>query len=73
MLVVTVDKKISVNQESITSDYFIIRPRVGERKEERPTVSGLPDPKKLKKPNLTISRFKKGHSTKMKKRPNKGK
>ena len=32
---VTVDKKISVNQERITLDFFKIRQRVRERKEER--------------------------------------
>ncbi len=30
----TVDKKISVNQERITLDFFKIRPKVRERKEE---------------------------------------
>jgi hypothetical protein len=34
--------------------------------------SGLPGPKKLKTPNLAISRFKKGQILKNEKRPNKG-
>jgi len=36
------------------------------------TESGLPGPKKLKRPNLAISSFKKGQILKNKKRPNKG-
>jgi len=34
--------------------------------------AGLPGPKKLKKPNLAISSFKKGQILKIEKRPNKG-
>jgi len=33
---------------------------------------GLPGPKKLKRPNLAISNFKKGQILKNEKRPNKG-
>jgi len=39
---------------------------------ERERVSGLPGPKKLKRPNLAISSFKKGQILKNEKRPNKG-
>jgi hypothetical protein len=37
--------------------------------EDRP---GLPGPKKVKRPNLAISSFKKGQILKKEKRPNKG-
>jgi hypothetical protein len=37
-----------------------------------PAQSGLPGPKKLKRPNLAISSFKKGQILKNEKRPNKG-
>jgi hypothetical protein len=35
-------------------------------------LTGLPGPKKLKRPNLAISSFKKGQILKNEKRPNKG-
>jgi hypothetical protein len=38
----------------------------------RDPLAGLPGPKKLKRPNLAISSFKKGQILKNEKRPNKG-
>jgi len=41
-------------------------------RKERLYVAGLPGPKKLKRPNLAISGFKKGQILKYEIRPNKG-
>jgi len=42
---------------------------LNKRKKEK---AGLPGPKKIKRPNLAISSFKKGQIMKNEKRPNKG-
>jgi len=49
---------------SLSFSFFISLPQA--------LLPGLPGPKKLKRPNLAISSFKKGQILKNEKRPNKG-